>query len=85
MNKILVSVKVPTIEEEYDLLIPIGEKMSEVLLLIQKSIHELSGGYYMINEEANLYDSIGGKVINKNNIVRFSGLKNGSKVILLWV
>lgn len=83
MNKILVSVKVPTIEEEYDLFIPIGEKMGEVLLLIQKSIHELSGGYYVINETANLYDSIGGKVINKNNIVRFSGLKNGSKVILL--
>ncbi|MCI8347025.1 MAG: hypothetical protein HFJ12_03640 [Bacilli bacterium] len=83
MNKILVSVKVPTIEEEYDLFIPIGEKMDEILLLIQKSINELSDGYYEINEHANLYDSIGGKVINKNNIVRFSGLKNGSKVILL--
>lgn len=83
MNKILVSVKVPTIEEEYDLFIPIGEKMSEILLLIQKSINELSDGYYVVNENANLYDSINGKVINKNNIVKFSGLKNGSKVILL--
>lgn len=82
MNKILVKVKAVKIEEEYDLLIPIGEPMGEILDMIQKSINELSGGYYIIDENANLYDSVTCKIINKNNVVKFSGLKNGSKVML---
>lgn len=83
MNKILISIYVLTIEEEYDLFIPINENMKNVLNLIQQTIAELSGGYYIVNQNAFLYNGIDGKIINNNNIVKFSGLKNGSRVLLV--
>ena len=82
MNKILISVYVLTIEEEYDMFIPINENMKNVLNLIQQTVNELSDGYYVINQNALLYNGIDGKIIN-NNIVKFSGLKNGSRVLLV--
>lgn len=83
MNKILISVYVLTIEEEYDMFIPINENMKNVLNLIQQTVTELSDGYYVINQNALLYNGIDGKIINNNNIVKFSGLKNGSRVLLV--
>lgn len=83
MNKILISVYVLTIEEEYDMFIPINENMKNVLNLIQQTVVELSDGYYVINQNALLYNGIDGKIINNNNIVKFSGLKNGSRVLLV--
>ena len=52
MNKILISVYVLTIEEEYDMFIPINENMKNVLNLIQQTVVELSDGYYVINQNA---------------------------------
>ncbi len=83
MDKILISVYVLAIDEEYDMFIPINEKVSNVVDLIQQSVNELSGGYYQINSKALLYNGIDGNIINSNNIVKFSGLKNGSRLLLI--
>lgn len=83
MDKILVSVFVLTIGEEYDMFVPINEKVFDVINLIQSTIKELSGNYYQINPKALLYNGIDGKVINSNNIVKFSGLTNGARLLLV--
>ena len=82
MNKILITFYVLYLETEYDLLIPINMPVKEVINLVQQSVSELSEGVYKINSEALLY-SENGTIINYNNIVKFSGLRNGSKVILV--
>lgn len=82
MNKILVTVYVLCLETQYDLLIPINLTIKESVDLIQQAICELTSNSYKKNTEALLYDE-NGKVINYNNIVKFSGLKNGSKVMLI--
>ncbi len=81
MNKILITIYVITLDEEFDLLLPIGIPMKEAINLIQESIYDLSNGNYQKQEAINLYNS-DGLLINQNNIVRLSGLKNGTKVIL---
>lgn len=83
MDKILISIYVLSIGEEYDLFVPINEYVGNIIEVIQNSIKELSGNYYVINPSAVLYNGIDGKVINNNNIVKFSGLQNGSKVLLV--
>ena len=50
MNKILISVYVLTIEEEYDMFIPINENMKNVLNLIQQTVNELSDECFIIIE-----------------------------------
>jgi uncharacterized ubiquitin-like protein YukD len=82
MNKILVTIYVLSIETQYDLMIPINLTVKEVMDLIQESISELSSKSYVIKQDAVLYDEEG-KVINDNNIVKFSGLKNGSRLLLV--
>lgn len=82
MNKILVTIYVFAIETQYDILIPINIKVKDAIELLQDSIIDLSGNSYVKNPEAVLYDGEG-KIINPENIVKFSGLKNGSKLLLV--
>ena len=44
MNKILIRLYVPSIEEKYDLKIPINKKVSEIIVLLIKAIDEISDG-----------------------------------------
>ncbi len=81
MDKILVTIYVLATEEEYDILIPINITGIEALNLIQTTIKELSSNNYEINNNAVLFNEEG-KLINLKNSIKFSGLKNGSKVLL---
>lgn len=81
MNKILITVFVVSLNEEYDIFIPIGLKVNEIIDIIQDSLYELSNNNFQKKENIDLYTSTG-LLINKNNIVKFSGLKNGVKLLL---
>lgn len=83
MDKILVNIMVPSIDNSFSVKIPINLEMSVVANLIQKTIVELSDNAYVIKESIKLYDRNTGYLINTNNIVKFSGLKNGSSILLL--
>lgn len=82
MDKILVSIYVLTIDETFDIYIPINKNCGEALNLIQEEIVRLSKESYIINEKAMLYTEEG-TVINTNNMVRFSGITNGQKLLLV--
>lgn len=82
MKKILVTVFVPTIEEQYDIKISINSDMKDIIELLQETIRDLSGNTYKIKNNALLYEKNTGKVINLNNVVKYSGLQNGSSVML---
>lgn len=82
MSEILITIFVLSLEQEYDMFIPINMPMKEAIDLIQKNLVDLSQENYEIIENPVLYSEIDGKVINQNNIVKFSGLFNGCKVLL---
>lgn len=83
MENILVTFHVLSIEENYDFMLPINKPMKDVIEMVQKSINELSNNLYVVKKEVKLFDSIKGDLINQNNIVKFSGLKNGSDILLV--
>lgn len=82
MNKILVTVYALYLEKQYDIMIPINLSVKDALELIQQALAELSDNSYKNNPQAALYNE-NGAIINMNNIVKFSGLYNGCKVILI--
>ncbi len=82
MDKVLVSIYVVTLDETYDLLLPINLKLSEVLDLIQNTIVELSSGNYEKREDVKLLNSES-KLLNCDNLVRLSGITNGCKIMLI--
>ena len=82
MTNILVTIYVLSLDESYDLLLPINVKVVDVLDMIQTTLIEMSSNNYVKHDNAYLIN-IDGNVINNNNLVRLSGLKNGCKVVLL--
>ena len=55
MNKLLVSIYVVRLDEEYDLNIPIGIKVSDAIKIIIKTVKDLVGDDYSTSGNENLY------------------------------
>jgi len=82
-NKILVEVIVPEIDEKFDVYIPVNRKIGNVIRLLNKAIFELSNGSFTENTQTVLYDKKTGKMFPVDNLVRESGIENGSTIVLL--
>jgi hypothetical protein len=76
-NKILVTVFVPLLDENYDLFIPVNKKVGTIKKVIIDSIKNLADKDYLLMLKSNC------EVIDDNIYVKNSEIKNGSKLILL--
>ena len=85
MDKVLVSVFVPSVDDTYNIQIPINLEMKDVINFIQEAIADITGEAYKVDPNARLYDRNTGCLINTNNIVKFSGLKNGALLMLISI
>lgn len=83
MDKILISVKVPAMDESYDIFIPPESPMYEVKDLIQKAVNSLSHSQYIAGKNSILCFGNSGGIININLSVRELGIRNGSQLILI--
>ena len=83
MDKIYVNVFVPALDQSFDIELPINLEMKYVVDNIQNAIKEITEDAYIIKKEVQLFDKSTGDLINMNNIVKYSGLKNGSSIMLV--
>ena len=82
MNKIFVNVFVPVLDRNFDVELPINLEMKYVVVELQKAINELTDGAYQVKSDLEIYDKSTGYLINLNNIVKYSGIKNGGSIML---
>ena len=83
-NKILIEVIVPLLEENFEIYIPVNKRISTVIKLIEKSLNEITNGYYPIQKENSvIIDEESGSVFDVNLTVKESKMINGSKIILI--
>ena len=82
-NKIIIKVYVPSLNNSYDIFIPINLTISDITKLINSSISEMTNGDFSPNNQLRLYLKDTGEIIEYNKIVKETSLRNGSKVILL--
>ena len=82
MKEILVTIYVLSLQQEFDVFIPIKLEMKEALDLIQNTIVDLSNENYEKKDNVVLF-SDSGKIINSNNPVKYSGLTNWCKVVMV--
>ena len=82
MKEIIITVYVLSLQEEYDIFIPISINVKDAINLIQDAVVEMSLENYVKKDKVYLYNE-DGYVINDNNPVKYSGLKNGSKVVMM--
>ena len=83
MNKVLVKVYVPILEEQYDILIPVNRRIYNVIKLLTKAINELSSGYYTPSKTPKLYDKITATIYDENLSIRESNIRNGTELVLI--
>ena len=83
MNKIIIKLYVPSIEEKYDLKIPLNKKVSEIIFLLIKAIDEISGGSYKPERMPCLYTLSTEERIYANLKVRDTKIRNGTELILI--
>ncbi len=83
MDKVLVSVKVPVMDESYDIFIPPSSPMYEVQELIKKAVSTLSHGQFIAGKNSVLCFGNSGGIVNINLSVRELGIRNGSRLILI--
>ena len=82
-NKVLVSVIVPILENNYDIYFPVNRKISNVIKMIKSSLQGLSQGSFDMDKQYVLYNKDNGEPYDMNILVRDSDIRNGSNVILL--
>jgi hypothetical protein len=83
MNKILVVVYVPSLEERYDVFIPINKKVGTIKKVIIDTINELSSGSLKNKEKLKLYNKDDCKIYNNNVYVKNSEIVNGTELLLI--
>ena len=80
-NKILVLLYVPIIEQEYSVFIPIGKTVGTIKTIVIEIISDLVEQKFI--KQMKLIDKQTNKVYNDSDIVKNSGIKNGTKLLLI--
>ena len=83
VNKVLVKLYVPMLEESYEIFIPINKRISNIIDLLVKSINETGNGMYNMNKMPLLYNKLTAKRYNINLTVKENNIKNGTELILI--
>lgn len=83
MNKVLVKLYVPLLEEQYDIWLPLNKKISNIILLLAKAVNEFSGGYYKPTKMPVLYDRLTAIPYDMNLNVKDANIKNGTEIVLI--
>ncbi len=84
LNKYLITVIVPIIELEFDVYIPNNKKVGTIKTHILSAIREESNNSF--NKSINdirIIDRDNGKEFDNNVLVKDSGIKNGSKIVVI--
>ena len=82
-NKVCVELIVPSIEERYDVFIPINKRTLEVIYLLNKAINEMSNGNFPISNALSLMDVNTGMFVDINKTIFENRILNGTKLVLI--
>ncbi len=82
-NKVIVKVVIPSLDETFDLFLPVNKKIGKVINLVGNYLKEYTDGVFDINEHVSLYNRDTGEVYNPDVIIKNTNIRNGSELIIL--
>ncbi|MBQ9834415.1 MAG: hypothetical protein IJO33_04420 [Bacilli bacterium] len=83
MNKLLVKISYPRINQEYEMFIPINKTIAKILMLVQKAISEINVDYIPIKKDVSLVKKNTGEVLPMNEIVKNTSIEQGDVLVIL--
>ena len=81
-EKVLISLEIPLLELEYDLLIPENKKVGNIKKEIIKTINEIYPMLISEDQNFSLYEKTNGTVLLNDKYAK-NYIKNGSHIILI--
>ncbi len=83
MNKVLVKLYVPMLDESYDVFIPVNEIVWKIKKLLIKSVSDLSDINLDINKNYILINIETGTIYDDNNIIISTDIRNSTSLALI--
>ena len=82
-NKVLVTVNVPSLEKSFDIFVPVNRRVHNVIALVKKSLFDISGHAFNMENTYTLYNAGTGAPYDMNSLIRDTDIRNNSSLILL--
>ena len=82
-NKVFVNLSVPELDEKFDLYLPANKKIGNILVLINKTLNELSDGKYPIKEVIGLFNLDTKELYTPDTLLVSTTIRNGSKLMII--
>ena len=82
-NKINVDIIVPSINETYNLFIPINKTGGEIIKLLNQSINELTNNDFPISNKLSLVNLNTGEIYDISKMVKENHIEDGSRLVLI--
>lgn len=81
-NKVNVDLIVPSVGKRYNIFIPVNKTVGEVIVILNKTINEMTGGFPMNNKLSilNVMDNV---IYEYDTEIINTGIKNGSVLALI--
>lgn len=83
MEKILVSLFVPAVQEKYDLFVPSDLEIGTLSSVLANAIHDLSNGRYSVSEKEMLLRTFPDAVFDPNKTLFEYDIGDGTELILI--
>mgnify|MGYP003296382133 CR=1 FL=1 len=83
MDRVLIKLYVPMLEEIYDVWIPSHKRIYNVIVLLVKAINELNNNCYKPMKMPILYDKLTAEIYDINLKVNETTIRSGIELILL--
>ena len=81
-NKVNVELIVPHVGKRYNIFIPVNKTVGEVIVILNKTINEMTGCFPM-NNKLSLLNVMESSIFDYNVEIINSGIKNGSILALI--
>ena len=82
-NKVCVELIVPSIEERYDVFLPVSKNTLETIYLLSKAIYEMSDGNFPISNKISLMGVNRGVFVDTSKTIYENQILNGTKLVLI--
>ena len=80
--RVYVMLEIPILEKKYEMLVPIDRRIHDLVDILKVNIPELKENYYQ-NKYPNLYNKTSGELYDMNQFIKNSNIKTGTRLVLI--
>ena len=82
-NKVLVKLRVPEMDQEFDIYLPVNKKIGNIIILLNKAINEITNDNFKISTTNTLYNCFTGERYKVDSLLLETNIRNGTNLVLL--